>query len=77
MGVTGLGSFEFYRSYSCPSRHRPSTDFGAFIEIKEGFIPTSKLTTDNLRNPAEAFKPGDTVPAAVIEVDGPTGGPWP
>jgi small subunit ribosomal protein S1 len=133
MGVTGLGSIEFYRSYSRPSRHRPSPDFGAFIEIKEGvdclihvsdmswislsmkhleddpwenvardfpvgkevpqakiarllergvivevpcgiegFIPTSKLTTDNLRNPAGAFKPGDTVSAAVIEVDGPT-----
>jgi hypothetical protein len=36
MGVTGLGSIEFYRSYSCPSRRRPSPDFGAFIEIKEG-----------------------------------------
>jgi transcriptional accessory protein Tex/SPT6 len=36
MGVTGLGLIEFYRSYSCPSRHRPSPDFGAFIEIKEG-----------------------------------------
>jgi hypothetical protein len=22
----------------------------------EGFIPTSKLTTDNIRNPSEAFK---------------------
>jgi ribosomal protein S1 len=28
----------------------------------EGFIPTSKLTTENLRNLAEAFKPGDTPP---------------
>ena len=35
----------------------------------EGFIQTSKLTTDNLRSPAESFKPGDTVPAAVIEVE--------
>jgi small subunit ribosomal protein S1 len=35
----------------------------------EGFIPTSKLTSENLRNPADAFKVGDEVPAAVIEVD--------
>jgi small subunit ribosomal protein S1 len=35
----------------------------------EGFIPTSKLTTDSIRNPAEAFKAGDEVPAAVIEVE--------
>ena len=44
---------------------------GVIVELEggvEGFIPTSKLTTDNIRNPAEAFKPGDTVPAAVIEV---------
>jgi small subunit ribosomal protein S1 len=35
----------------------------------EGFIPTSKLTTDSIRSPAEAFKPGDEVPTAVIEVE--------
>jgi small subunit ribosomal protein S1 len=35
----------------------------------EGFIPTSKLTTESIRNPAEAFKAGDEVPAAVIEVE--------
>jgi small subunit ribosomal protein S1 len=48
------------------------TDYGVFVELDqgvEGFIPTSKLTTDNIRNPAEAFKPGDVVPAAVIEVE--------
>ena len=38
----------------------------------EGFIPTSKMTTDNIRNPAEAFKPGDVVPADVIEVEAAT-----
>jgi len=45
---------------------------GVIVELEggvEGFIPTSKLTTDNIRNPAEAFKPGDVVPAAVIEVE--------
>ncbi len=45
---------------------------GVIVELEggvEGFIPTSKLTTDNIRNPAEAFKPGDSVPAAVIEVE--------
>ncbi|MEO6094902.1 MAG: 30S ribosomal protein S1 [Fibrobacteria bacterium] len=35
----------------------------------EGFIPTSKLTTESIRNPAEAFKVGDEVPAVVIEVE--------
>jgi small subunit ribosomal protein S1 len=47
---------------------------GVIVEVPgglEGFIPTSKLTTENIRNPADAFKAGDTVPAAVIESDGP------
>ena len=35
----------------------------------EGFIPTSKLTTESIRSPADAFKAGDEVPAAVIEVE--------
>lgn len=35
----------------------------------EGFIPTSKLTTESIRNPADAFKVGDEVPAVVIEVE--------
>ncbi|HLP41496.1 MAG TPA: 30S ribosomal protein S1 [Fibrobacteria bacterium] len=46
---------------------------GVIVEVAgglEGFIPTSKLTTESIRNPADAFKVGDTVPAAVIEVDG-------
>jgi small subunit ribosomal protein S1 len=45
---------------------------GVIVELEggvEGFIPTSKLTSDNIRNPAEAFKPGDEVPAVVIEVE--------
>src|SRR5690606_10071739 len=43
---------------------------GVIVELEggiEGFIPTSKLTTDSIRSPAEAFKAGDEVPAAVIE----------
>ncbi|MBW8888739.1 MAG: 30S ribosomal protein S1 [Fibrobacteres bacterium] len=45
---------------------------GVIVELEggvEGFIPTSKLTTETLRSPADAFKPGDVVPAAVIEVE--------
>src|SRR5690606_31501718 len=45
---------------------------GVIVELEggiEGFIPTSKLTTDSIRSPAEAFKAGDEVPAAVIEVE--------
>ena len=48
---------------------------GVIVEVPgglEGFIPTSKLTTESIRNPADAFKAGDTIPAAVIEVDGPS-----
>jgi small subunit ribosomal protein S1 len=45
---------------------------GVILEVPgglEGFIPTSKLTTENIRNPADAFKVGDVLPAAVIESD--------
>ncbi|MDQ3001538.1 MAG: 30S ribosomal protein S1 [Fibrobacterota bacterium] len=35
----------------------------------EGFIPTSKLTTESVRSPADAFKAGDEVPTVVIEVE--------
>jgi small subunit ribosomal protein S1 len=48
---------------------------GVIVEVPgglEGFIPTSKLTTESIRNPADAFKAGDEVPAAVIEVDAAT-----
>jgi small subunit ribosomal protein S1 len=47
---------------------------GVIVEVEgglEGFIPTSKLTTEAIRSPADAFKVGDVIPAAVIEVDGP------
>ena len=50
-------------------------DRGVIVEVAgglEGFIPTSKLTTEAIRNPADAFKVGDAIPAAVIEVDGPS-----
>jgi small subunit ribosomal protein S1 len=48
---------------------------GVIVEVPgglEGFIPTSKLTTESIRSPADAFKVGDAIPAAVIEVDGPS-----
>ncbi len=48
---------------------------GVIVEVPgglEGFIPTSKLTTESIRSPADAFKVDDEVPAAVIEVDGPS-----
>jgi len=47
-------------------------DRGAVIELAngiEGFIPTSKLTTESIKNPADAFKAGDVVPAVVTEID--------
>jgi small subunit ribosomal protein S1 len=47
-------------------------DRGAVVELAngvEGFIPLSKLTTDSVRHPSEAFKAGDEVPAVVTEID--------
>ena len=47
-------------------------DRGAVVELPngvEGFIPMSKLTTDNIRHPSEAFKADDVVPAVVTEID--------
>jgi small subunit ribosomal protein S1 len=47
-------------------------DRGVIVEMAdgvEGFIPSSKLTTENIKSPAEAFKVGDDLPCAVIEVD--------
>jgi len=47
-------------------------DRGAVIELAngvEGFIPISKLTTDSIKHPSEAFKVGDKVPAVVTEID--------
>jgi small subunit ribosomal protein S1 len=47
-------------------------DRGAVVELPsgvEGFIPMSKLTTDNIKHPSEAFKAGEEVPAVVTEID--------
>lgn len=47
-------------------------DRGAVVELGngvEGFIPMSKLTTDNIKHPSEAFKAGEEVPAVVTEID--------
>jgi small subunit ribosomal protein S1 len=47
-------------------------DRGAMVELPnevEGFIPMSKLTTENLKHPAEAFKVGDKLPSLVTEMD--------
>ena len=47
-------------------------DRGAVIELGtgvEGFIPMSKLTTESIKHPSEAFKAGDEVPAVVTEID--------
>jgi small subunit ribosomal protein S1 len=47
-------------------------DRGAVVELPngvEGFIPMSKLTTDSIRHPSEAFKADDVVPAVVTEID--------
>jgi small subunit ribosomal protein S1 len=47
-------------------------DRGVVLELEagmEGFIPTSKLTIDNIKVPSEAFKIGEELPAVVIEVD--------
>jgi len=35
----------------------------------EGFIPMSKLTTETIKHPSDAFKPDDEVPALVTEID--------
>jgi small subunit ribosomal protein S1 len=47
-------------------------DRGVVVELDngmEGFIPTNKLTTDNIKAPSEAFQIGDEVPALVTEID--------
>ncbi len=47
-------------------------DRGAVVDLPngvEGFIPMSKLTTDSIKHPSEAFKAGDEVPAVVTEID--------
>jgi small subunit ribosomal protein S1 len=47
-------------------------DRGVVAEMPNGleaFIPSSKLTTETIKHPSEAFKPDDTVPAIVTECD--------
>ncbi len=54
-------------------RVRNLTEFGAFVEIEEGFdglIHVSDVSwTSRVKNPAEVFKKGDTVEAKVLKVD--------
>jgi len=52
---------------------RSLTDFGAFVEIEEGFdglVHVSDISwTERLKNPSEVFKKGDTVKAKVLKID--------
>jgi small subunit ribosomal protein S1 len=52
---------------------RNLTDFGAFVEIEDGFdglIHVSDISwTERVKKPAEVFKKGDTVEARVLKVD--------
>ncbi|MBI3669354.1 MAG: 30S ribosomal protein S1 [Acidobacteria bacterium] len=54
-------------------RVRNLTDFGAFVEIEEGFdglIHVSDISwTERVKKPAEVFKKGDTVEARVLKID--------
>ncbi len=54
-------------------RVRNLTDFGAFLEIEEGFdglIHVSDISwTERVKNPAEVFKKGDMVQARVLKID--------
>ena len=54
-------------------RVRNLTDFGAFIEIEEGFdglIHVSDISwAGRVKNPPQAFKKGDTVTAKVLKID--------
>lgn len=54
-------------------RIRNLTDFGAFLEIEEGFdglIHVSDISwTGRVKDPAEVFKKGDTVEAKVLKID--------
>lgn len=54
-------------------RVRNLTDFGAFVEIEEGFdglIHVSDISwTGRIKDPAEALKKGDTVQAKVLKID--------
>jgi small subunit ribosomal protein S1 len=52
---------------------RNLTDFGAFLEIEEGFdglIHVSDISwTERVKNPADKFKKGDEVEAKVLKID--------
>ena len=52
---------------------RNLTEFGAFVEIEEGFdglIHVSDISwTERVKNPGEIFKKGDTVQARVLKID--------
>ncbi len=54
-------------------RVRNLTDFGAFVEIEEGFdglIHVSDISwTKRVKHPSEVFKKGDTVQARVLKID--------
>ena len=54
-------------------RVRNLTEFGAFVEIEEGFdglIHVSDISwTGRVKNPSEVFKKGDTVEAKVLKID--------
>jgi len=53
---------------------RNLTDFGAFLEIEEGFdglIHVSDISwTERVKNPSDKFKKGDEVEAKVLKIDG-------
>ncbi len=47
-------------------------DRGVVVELGngvEGFIPTSKLTSESIKHPSDSFKVDDVVPAVVTEID--------
>ena len=54
-------------------RIRNLTEFGAFLEIEEGFdglIHVSDIAwTGRIKNPSEVYKKGDTVEAKVLKID--------
>jgi small subunit ribosomal protein S1 len=54
-------------------RVRSLTDFGAFVEIEEGFdglVHVSDISwTGRVKNPSEVYKKGDTVTAKVLKID--------
>ena len=54
-------------------RVRSLTDFGAFVEIEEGFdglVHVSDISwTGRVKNPSEVYKKGDTVQAKVLKID--------